>query len=278
MRKIRKPEYKKNHPYIGKRNAWSLYSYLSPNLCAGLRRFLTLELAPVPADFKTEEEWKDAIRQMLRSFEEVHMDYPDDPRSNWLTKECQKLEAAGLPVITTKKDPDCPGLWQLTYNTPEEPEELIDEMLAYNSEIQKGIRLFAKYYRELHTDITPPPMVHRKQGEMPVRKRQLARLRKEPLVSETDAANLAALFTPFLCAGLRRFYTMNRFGYMDEAGEPEEWNEIIGKMLYSFEQIRRDYCSSPTEDQPPVVNSSEEEKKVLEGLDLFGKYYRNLWD
>ena len=71
---------------------------------------------------------------------------------------------------------------------------------------------------------------------------------------------------------------MNRFGYMDEAGEPEEWNEIIGKMLYSFEQIRRDYCSSPTENQPPVVNSSEEEKKVLEGLDLFGKYYRNLWD
>lgn len=275
MRRIRKPEYKKNHPYIGKRNAWSLYSYLSPLLCAGLHRFLTLELDPIPADFKTEEEWKDAIRQMLRSFTEIHMDYPDEPHKNWHFKECRKLEAAGLPVITTKRDPDCPGLWQVAYNTPEEPKELTDKMLAYDSEIQKGTRLFARYYRDLHTEIAPPPMVHRKQGETPVRKRQLARLRKEPLISETDAANLVALFTPFLCAGLRRFYTMDLFGYMDEAGGPEDWKEIIGKMLYSFEQIRRDYRDNPTENRSHDVNK---EKKVMEGLELFGKYYPNLWD
>lgn len=96
MRKIRKPEYKKNHPYIGKRNAWSLYSYLSPNLCAGLRRFLTLELAPVPADFKTEEEWKDAIRQMLRSFEEVHMDYPMIPAATGLPRNVRNWKRQGF--------------------------------------------------------------------------------------------------------------------------------------------------------------------------------------
>ena len=65
MKRIRKPEYKRNHPYVSKRDAWNLDDFFSPILCAGLRRFLTLKLEHIPADFKTEEEWKDTIRQML---------------------------------------------------------------------------------------------------------------------------------------------------------------------------------------------------------------------
>ena len=66
MKRIRKQECKRNHPYVSERDAWNLDDFFSPILCAGLRRFLTLKLEHIPADFKTEEEWKDTIRQVLR--------------------------------------------------------------------------------------------------------------------------------------------------------------------------------------------------------------------
>lgn len=81
MKRIRKPECKRNHPYVSERDARNLDEFFSPILCAGLRRFLTLKLEHIPADFKTEEEWKDTIRQMLWAFEQHHLDLPDDPYS-----------------------------------------------------------------------------------------------------------------------------------------------------------------------------------------------------
>lgn len=48
----------------------------------------------------------------------------------------------------------------------------------------------------------------------------------------------------------------------------EHWNEILDKMIYSFESIITDDWFTETE---------EETLKIQEGFDLFAKHYRNLW-
>lgn len=316
MKRIRKPEYKRNHPYVSERDAWNLDDFFSPILCAGLRRFLTLKLEHIPADFKTEKEWKDTIRQMLWSFEQHHLDCPDDPYSIWYDREERKLKAAGIPAFKFVMDPHS-KLMELTNNFPARPENLADEMCAYENKVKKGIRLFAKYYRDLYTYKTPPSMVHRKKGEKPPRNRMLAKARKEPLISESEAAGLVTLFTPLICTGLSRFLALDLTGCIDVNEGVEGWKKNVSAMLWSFEQIRQGYRDSPMENRLddecrkrekeglPVTTAAEDpnpgewsairfhipdvphdvtkaekeyEEKVQKGLDLFGKYYRDLWD
>ena len=45
-----------------------------------------------------------------------------------------------------------------------------------------------------------------------------------------------------------------------------KWQEMLDKMIYSFKSIIDDEFSE-----------TAEEKKIQEGLELFGKYYRGLW-
>lgn len=316
MKRIRKPEYKRNHPYVSERDAWNLDDFFSPILCTGLRRFLTLKLEHIPADFKTEEEWKDTIRQMLWSFEQHHLDCPDDPYSIWFDREERKLKAAGIPAFKFVMDPHS-KLMELTDNFPAWPENLADETCAYENKVKKGIRLFAKYYRDLHTNKIPPSLVHRKKGEKPPRKRMLVKARKEPFISESEAADLITLFTPLICAGLSRFLAMDLTGCIDVTEGVEGWKKNVSAMLWSFEQIRQGYRDSPMENRLdgecrkrkeeglPVTTAAEDpnpggwsgirfhvpdvphdvikaekeyEEKVQKGLDLFGKYYRDLWD
>lgn len=60
----------------------------------------------------------------------------------------------------------------------------------------------------------------------------------------------------------------------------EKWHEILDKMIWSFKQLSirdRDYQFHTNEgfDQKEYKKYYE---KIQEGLDLFGKYYMNLWD
>lgn len=51
---------------------------------------------------------------------------------------------------------------------------------------------------------------------------------------------------------------------------PEAWNYILDEMMYAFLSIQQNGSFSPVD--------IEEFKRVDNGLRLFGKYYRNLWD
>lgn len=71
-----------------------------------------------------------------------------------------------------------------------------------------------------------------------------------------------------------------------------KWEEVLDKMLWSFEQIKNDYAS---EEEFFSINEDADEKdiknrydidgdglndyyeKIDEGLALFGRYYRDLW-
>lgn len=63
-------------------------------------------------------------------------------------------------------------------------------------------------------------------------------------------------------------------GIVCRKGEPlsksvERWEQILDKMIYSFQAIH---------DDENFINPPDVEKKIQEGLKLFAKYFRTLWD
>lgn len=57
-------------------------------------------------------------------------------------------------------------------------------------------------------------------------------------------------------------------GYPSELSGPEKWEEILDELITGFEL----YLNEDT------LPTEEENKKIEATLDLFRKYFRNLWD
>lgn len=74
---------------------------------------------------------------------------------------------------------------------------------------------------------------------------------------------LAQLIAPRLLA----FKALDKHGYPAEFKDMYEWNNAIQKMVDAFEQMK--YVHTLSDD---------EERTIAQGLNLFCKYYRNLWD
>ncbi len=64
------------------------------------------------------------------------------------------------------------------------------------------------------------------------------------------------------------FKALDKHGYCPHFKGMCEWNKAIQKMIDAFELMK--YVGG--------VDTKEEERIVEEGLDLFRKYFRNLWD
>ena len=74
---------------------------------------------------------------------------------------------------------------------------------------------------------------------------------------------LAQLIVPRLQA----FKAFDKHGYPSDFSDMHTWNNTIQKMINAFELMK--YVHSL---------SIDEERIVSEGLSLFCKYFRNLWD
>ena len=74
---------------------------------------------------------------------------------------------------------------------------------------------------------------------------------------------LAQLIVPRLQA----FKALEKHGYCPDFKGMREWNNAIQKMIDAFELLK--YSD---------VYTSDEEKTISEGLELFCKHFRNLWD
>lgn len=68
---------------------------------------------------------------------------------------------------------------------------------------------------------------------------------------------------------LRAFKALDKHGYAPEMNNMEQWNDTIQKMIDAFELLQHHSSRTYTE---------EENQIIAEGLELFCKYYRNLWD
>ena len=77
-------------------------------------------------------------------------------------------------------------------------------------------------------------------------------------------STLAQLIVPRLQA----FKALDKHGYCPDFNDMREWNNAIQKMIDAFELMK--YAGG--------VDTMEEERTIEEGLDLFRKYFRSLWD
>ena len=66
---------------------------------------------------------------------------------------------------------------------------------------------------------------------------------------------------------LRAFKALDKHGFPPDMHDMRQWNSIIQKMIDAFDLL------SETKSY-----SENEEQTITEGLDLFHRYFRNLWD
>ena len=67
---------------------------------------------------------------------------------------------------------------------------------------------------------------------------------------------------------LQAFKALDKHGWPDDFKDMREWNNTIQKMIVAFELMK--YAAG--------IQSDDEKKTIEQGLDLFRKYYRSLWD
>ena len=79
--------------------------------------------------------------------------------------------------------------------------------------------------------------------------------------------NTGTTIAAFIAPRLKAFKSLKKRGSPPEMGSERQWNSTIQKMIVAFEILSSPY--TPTDEEDPIVE---------EGLDLFRKYYRNLWD
>lgn len=100
-------------------------------------------------------------------------------------------------------------------------------------------------------------------------------------IPESDWWNLDQTYSKFILPRLRRYresfcgtpYSKDKDDYL----EPDEWAEVLDKMIFAFEY---DLClfdyKSPDEISDEDLKKNYERAK--EGMKLFGEYYFDLWD
>ena len=104
------------------------------------------------------------------------------------------------------------------------------------------------------------------------------RILKKKGLSKIDKEELWKLdytLARYIYPRLVAFKNMERIGYPTCFETPEEWEEILDKMIWSFEKIAKDNWIL---DYSNMDNVLKEREKFDEGLMLFGKYFANLWD
>lgn len=70
-----------------------------------------------------------------------------------------------------------------------------------------------------------------------------------------------------IAARLKAFKALDKYGHCPAFKGMAEWNKAIQKMIDAFELLKH-----------ITTFSEEEEKTIEEGLELFCKHYRNIWD
>ena len=94
--------------------------------------------------------------------------------------------------------------------------------------------------------------------------------REERGWDDTETWNLDSTIAQFVYPRLKRFIELEPAGYPGQCFKTyEDWIEALKKMLYSFEHIIN-------EDDYEINNDVN--KKIQEGLELFGKHFQSLWD
>lgn len=88
--------------------------------------------------------------------------------------------------------------------------------------------------------------------------------------SDADLWELDVHLAEIILPRLKSFRDMDKIGHPAGLTE-EEWQNILDKMIYSFEALQNQY-------HVPLVESKAEAGKIEEGLNLFATHLCDLWD
>ena len=102
------------------------------------------------------------------------------------------------------------------------------------------------------------------------RKKELKRQRIKRGFDDTELWSLYTTIGRFILPRLKAFRE-GFCGYPTVLESEDQWGEILDKMIFSFDYVVR-------EDEEFEVREDEYYNRVQEGLDLFAKYFFNLWD
>lgn len=178
-RRIRKRQIKKSHDfYVSEYQAFGLFVYQARFIASGLRTFIRMKRHSVGPNsiyghfckrvgttamaFGKEAEekhkiaerqsiryWEAALRRMHYAFDQIANDYPDAPYHLWYAKEDKEFQKTGLPYFEKgTKNPDGTITMGLS-NFPDCPKSVLEKNRQYNHKIDKGVRLYARYFKEL---------------------------------------------------------------------------------------------------------------------------------
>ena len=109
-------------------------------------------------------------------------------------------------------------------------------------------------------------------GEKDSRQSKYLSIKNKTGVSPDETWNLDISIAKFLVPRLKAFKNMTN-GYpmnlSEEYGKNafNEWIKILDQMIYAFKLIEND----------KMIYSEDQNKKIEKGLDLFRKYFRDLW-
>lgn len=83
----------------------------------------------------------------------------------------------------------------------------------------------------------------------------------------TDIWNTNHVLAGIIVSRLWAFKDHEKHGLAPGCADMDEWNKIIQKMIDAFALLKHTYS-----------HTDEENRVIEEGLDLFRKYFRYLWD
>jgi hypothetical protein len=100
---------------------------------------------------------------------------------------------------------------------------------------------------------------------------------------ERECWNLDITLAAYIYPRLKVFKEMNHISRPFSLKDGDEWEQIIDKMLWSFEQIIQGYAKmlEITHYDDSKKDSKEIDEyfnKINDGLFLFAKYFQDLWD
>lgn len=94
--------------------------------------------------------------------------------------------------------------------------------------------------------------------------------RTHEIFDESEMWSLDYTLASFILPRLQALREV-KHGYPSELETPEQWNDIMDKMIESFGLIVND-------ESYPNGESLKNKPKIEEGLKLFAEYFQNLWD
>lgn len=178
-RRIRKRQIKKSHEfYVSEYQAFDLFVCQAKFIAAGLRTFIRMRRHSVGpnnvyehfckragttmtaygkeaeakhriAEKRSIRYWEAALRRMYYAFDQIANDYPDAPYHLWYAQVDKEFQKTGLPYWgKSTRNPD--GTVTMgESNFPDCPETVLKKNLLYHRKIDKGVRLYARYFEAL---------------------------------------------------------------------------------------------------------------------------------